>query len=186
VGVVASAARGSGRATAVAFAREGADVVGIDSRAPLDPSSGVRPATKDDLDETGRQVKAAGRRWLGPVLDQRDRPALHAAAARAEHEFGGVDILFANAEIQAFKPLLEMGDPDWRVQIDNNLTGTANAIRAFAPCVVTRGGGRSIVTASGLGRRGALNGSAYAASKRGQLRRLPIGSERRGPRRQRT
>jgi len=39
----------------------------------------------------------------------------------------------ANAGIQAFRPLLEMEDPDWHIQIDVNLTGTANGVRAFAP-----------------------------------------------------
>ena len=167
VAVVTGAARGIGRATAVAFASKGADVVGIDICAPVFPPSGVKPATKDDLDETGRQVEAFGVRWLGLLADQRDRPALNAAAVRAERDFGGIDILFANAGIQAFKPLLEMDDADWQVQIDNNLTGTANAIRAFAPCLVKRGGGRIIVTASTQGQRGMQNGSAYSASKWG-------------------
>ena len=41
--------------------------------------------------------------------------------------------MFANAGIQAFKPLLEMADADWHDQIDVNLTGTANTLRVFAP-----------------------------------------------------
>jgi NAD(P)-dependent dehydrogenase (short-subunit alcohol dehydrogenase family) len=52
-------------------------------------------------------IQAAGGRWLGVKLDQRSLPALRAAAVQAEREFGGIDILFANAGIQAFKPLLE-------------------------------------------------------------------------------
>jgi NAD(P)-dependent dehydrogenase (short-subunit alcohol dehydrogenase family) len=167
VAVVTGAARGIGRATAVAFAREGADVVGIDICAPVYPPSGVEPARKDELEETGRQVEAAGGRWRGLVLDQRDMPALRAAAARAEQEFHGIDVLFANAGIQAFKPLLDMVDADWQVQIDNNLTGTANAIRAFGPYLVKRGGGRIIVTSSTQGRHGMTNGAAYSASKWG-------------------
>ncbi len=167
VAVVTGAARGIGRATAVAFARAGADVVGIDICAPVYPPSGVKPASKAELDETGRRVEASGSRWLGLVLDQRDLPALRTAAARAEREFGGIDILFANAGIQAFRPLLEMDDADWQVHIDNNLTGTANAIRAFAPYLVKRGGGRIVVTASTQGRHGMKNGAAYSASKWG-------------------
>lgn len=167
VAVITGAARGIGRA--VAFAREGAAVVGIDICAPVYPPSGVKPATKEDLDETGRLVQAAGARWLSLILDQRDLPALRAAAVRAEHEFGGIDIVFANAAIQAFKPLLEMDDADWHVQIDNNLTGTANALRAFGPHLVKRGGGRIIVTASTQGQQGMLNGSAYSASKWGVI-----------------
>jgi NAD(P)-dependent dehydrogenase (short-subunit alcohol dehydrogenase family) len=92
---------------------------------------------------------------------------LRAAAARVDREFGGIDILFANAGIQAFRPRLEMDDADWQVQIENNLTGTANAIRAFGPSLVKRGGGRIIVTSSTQGRHGMKNGAAYSASKWG-------------------
>jgi SDR family mycofactocin-dependent oxidoreductase len=167
VAVVTGAARGIGRATAVAFAREGADLVGIDICAPVDPRSGVEPANPDDLKETGRLVEATGRRWLSVMLDQRDLPALCAAAAQAEREFGGIDILFANAGIQSFHPLLEMDDPDWHITIDVNLTGTANAVRAFAPYIVKRGGGRIILTSSTQGQHGTKYGAAYAASKWG-------------------
>ncbi|MHB9075746.1 MAG: mycofactocin-coupled SDR family oxidoreductase [Desulfobaccales bacterium] len=167
VAVVTGAARGIGRATAVAFAREGADLVGIDICAMVSLSSGVSPASPEELDETGRLVQAAGARWLSLTLDQRDLPALRNAAALAERQFGGIDILFANAGIQAFKPLLEMEDDDWHIQIDVNLTGTANAIRAFAPHLVKRGGGRIIVTSSTQGRHGTFNGAAYSASKWG-------------------
>ena len=154
-----------GRATAVAFAGEGADVVGIDICAAVDPRSGVAPSTPEDLEETGRLVAGASRRWLGIKVDQRDLPALRAAAAKAEQEFGGVDILFANAGIQSFHSLLEMEDADWNTTIDNNVTGTANAVRAFAPYIVKRGGGRIILTSSTQGRHGTLYGSAYSASK---------------------
>jgi SDR family mycofactocin-dependent oxidoreductase len=167
VAVVTGAARGIGRATAVAFARAGADLVGIDICAPVDPRSGVEPANSDDLKETGRLVEAAGRRWLSFMLDQRDLPALRAAAAEAQQELGGIDILFANAGIQSFHPLLEMEDPDWHISIDVNLTGTANAIRAFAPHIVNQGGGRIVVTSSTQGRHGTKYGAAYSASKWG-------------------
>jgi len=167
VAVVTGAARGIGRATAIAFAREGANIVGIDISAPVDVRSGVEAASPDELKETGQLVQAAGGRWLGIKLDQRNLPALRAAALEVEREFGGIDILFANAGIQAFKPLLEMEDEDWHTQIDVNLTGTANSIRAFAPHLVKRGGGRIIVSSSTQGRHGMKNGAAYSASKWG-------------------
>jgi NAD(P)-dependent dehydrogenase (short-subunit alcohol dehydrogenase family) len=119
------------------------------------------------LEETGRLIRAASRRWLGIKLDQRDLPALRAAAVRGEQEFGGIDILFANAGIQSFHPLLEMEDPDWHITIDVNLTGTANAVRAFAPYLVKRGGGRIILTSSTQGQHGTKYGAAYSASKWG-------------------
>ena len=167
VAVVTGAARGIGRATAVAFAREGADVTGLDICAVVDPRSGVEPSTPEDLEETGRLVRAAGHRWLGIKLDQRDLPALRAAAVRSEQEFGGIDILFANAGIQSFHPLLEMEDADWCITIDVNLTGTSNALRAFAPHMVKRGGGRIILTSSTQGQHGTKYGASYAASKWG-------------------
>jgi SDR family mycofactocin-dependent oxidoreductase len=167
VAVVTGAARGIGRATAVAFANEGADVLGLDICAPVDARSGVKPSTPEDLDETGRLVEATGSRWLSIKLDQRDLPALRSAALEAEQKFGGIDILFANAGIQSFHPLLEMEDPDWHITIDINLTGTANAVRAFAPHIVKRGGGRIILTSSTQGQHGTKYGAAYAASKWG-------------------
>jgi SDR family mycofactocin-dependent oxidoreductase len=167
VAVVTGAARGIGRAAAVAMAREGANIVGIDICAVVDPRSGVVPATPDDFRETGRLVEAAGPKWLGIVQDQRDLAGLRAAAARTAQELGGIDILFANAGIQAFQSLLEMDDANWHTQIDVNLTGTANAIRAFAPHIVKRGGGRIIVTTSTQGKHGTLHGAAYSASKWG-------------------
>jgi SDR family mycofactocin-dependent oxidoreductase len=167
VAVVTGAARGIGRAAAMAMARAGADIAGIDICAVVDPRSGVAPATPNDLRETGKLVEATGRSWLSIVCDQRDLAALRGAAETIVREFGGIDILFANAGIQAFQPLLEMDDANWHIQIDVNLTGTANAIRAFAPHIVNRGGGRIILTTSTQGRHGTLDGAAYSASKWG-------------------
>jgi SDR family mycofactocin-dependent oxidoreductase len=167
VAVVTGAARGIGRASAAALARAGADVVGIDIAGPVSSIMEAAKATPDELADTGRMVEAAGRRWLGLTADQRDIGALRDAADKIVQAFGGIDILYANAGIQAFKPLLEMEDADWHDQIDVNLTGTANAIRAFAPRIVARGGGRIIVTSSTQGQHGTLNGSAYSASKWG-------------------
>ena len=165
--IVTGAARGIGRATAVAFAREGADVMGIDIAGPVSSTLEVAPATPEDLAETRRMVEAAGTRWREARLDQRDLMALRAAAEDARAAFGRLDILFANAGIQTFKPILDWEGADWQDTIDVNLTGTCNAIRAVAPHLVKNGGGRIIVTSSTQGRHGTKFGAAYSASKWG-------------------
>ncbi len=167
VAVVTGAARGIGRASALAMAREGADIVGIDIGGPVSPTMDVKPAATPELEETGRLVREAGQEWLAITLDTRDLPALQRAAEQVRTEFGGMDILFANAAIQGFRSILEMQDADWHDQIDVNLTGTANTLRAFAPLLVARGAGRIIVTSSTQGRHGTKNGSAYSATKWG-------------------
>src|ERR1700743_1840583 len=80
VAIVTGAARGIGRAAAVAFAREGANVVGIDIAGPVSPILDVQPSTPQELEETGRLVEQAGTKWHQVRLDQRDLRALRAAA----------------------------------------------------------------------------------------------------------
>jgi NAD(P)-dependent dehydrogenase (short-subunit alcohol dehydrogenase family) len=169
VAVVTGAARGIGRAAAVALAGAGADVAGLDVAGPVSAILDFPPATPADLEKTGRAVQERGARWQSHTVDQRDLPALRAAAEAVEGEWGGIDVVFANAGIQAFRPLLEMTDPDWHDQIDVNLTGTANVLRAFAPALVRRGGGRVILTSSTQGQHGTKYGAAYSASKWGLI-----------------
>ena len=169
VAVVTGAARGIGRAAATALAAAGADIAGVDIAGPVSPTLDYAPASEEDRAETGRSVEALGRRWRACRLDQRDFGGLCDAPGRIEREFGRIDILFANAGIQAFKPILDMDDADWHDQIDVNLTGTANAIRAFGPALVRRGGGRMILTSSTQGRHGTKSGAAYSASKWGVI-----------------
>jgi NAD(P)-dependent dehydrogenase (short-subunit alcohol dehydrogenase family) len=169
IAVVTGAARGIGRAAAVALSRAGADVAGIDIAGKVSPILDFEPATVEDLSETGELVTAAGGRWIQHIADQRNIDDVRAASEAIVHQWGGADIIFANAGIQAFKPLLEMTDPDWYDQIDVNLNGTANVLRVFAPLLVSRGSGRIIITSSTQGQHGTKFGSAYSASKWGLI-----------------
>lgn len=103
-------------------------------------------------------MRAQGAQWYDA---RRDLGALRSAAERAYTTFGRLDILFVNAGIQSFKPILEWKDADWHDQIDVNLTGTCNAIRAVAPLLVKNGGGRIIVTSSTQGRHGTKYGADH-------------------------
>lgn len=165
VAIVTGAARGIGREVALAFAREGARVAGLDVAQGVSPIQRYDTSTLGDLEETGRQVEALGARWVTLDADIRDLGALRGAAKQLQDAFGRLDIVAAVAGIQSFKPLLEMEDADWDDQIAVNLTGTAKTLRAFAPMLGE--GGRVIVTSSTQGRHGTKNGSAYSASKYG-------------------
>jgi NADP-dependent 3-hydroxy acid dehydrogenase YdfG len=169
VAVVTGAARGIGRAIAVEFAANGADVVAIDIAGPVSTASNAQPATPAELEETVRQIRAYGRRARAIKADIRNLGALRRAATAIESEFGKIDIVVANAAIQRWKPLLEMEDADWVDVIDNNLNGTANTIRAFAPKMVPRRHGRIIVVSSMQGRHGTKDAASYSASKWGIL-----------------
>jgi NAD(P)-dependent dehydrogenase (short-subunit alcohol dehydrogenase family) len=170
VAVVTGAARGIGRAIAVEFAANGADVIALDIAGPVSPAaSDAAPATPADLEETVRQIKTYGRRTEAIRADIRDITALRAAAERVSASYGKIDIVVADAAIQRWKPLLEMQDAEWRDVIDNNLNGTANTIRAFAPKMVERRHGRIIVLSSMQGKHGTKDASSYSASKWGIL-----------------
>lgn len=167
--VITGAARGIGRAIAIALASVGTDIVGIDVCAVVDTRSGVTPSSPADLEETGRLVQERGVRWHPVILDQRDLPALRKAAAEISVSLGQIDVLVANAGIQQFHPLMELEDADWNITIDTNLTGTANVLRAFGPQMVKRSSGRIIITTSTQGQHGTLHGAAYSASKWGLI-----------------
>lgn len=169
VAVVTGAARGIGRAAAIGLAQGGAAVAGIDICAPVSSILDYAAATRSDLAETGRLVEEAGSRWSEHIADQRRIDEVREAAEQIRSEHGGADIVFANAGIQAFAPLLEMTDADWHDQLDVNLDGTANVLRVFAPMLVERGGGRIILTSSTQGQHGTKDGAAYSASKWGMF-----------------
>jgi NAD(P)-dependent dehydrogenase (short-subunit alcohol dehydrogenase family) len=133
VAVVTGAARGIGRAIAVEMAANGADVIAVDIAGPVSTASDAIPATPEELDETVRQIQAYGRRGEAVRADIRDIAALRHVADHVEREYGKIDVVVADAAIQGWKPLLEMQDSDWRDVIENNLNGTANTVRAFAP-----------------------------------------------------
>ena len=165
VAIVTGAARGIGRAIAVEFAANGADVVVIDIAGPISPTADAIPATETELSETAAAIRLYGRRAMAFKADIRDIAALRQIADEVERTFGKIDIVVANAAIQGWKPLMEMADADWHDQIENNLNGTANTVRAFGPKMVARKKGRFILLASMQGRMGTKDGAAYSASK---------------------
>ena len=104
VAFITGAARGQGRAHAVRLAEEGADIVAVDVCAQMD-SVPYGLATPDDLAETVKLVEEQDRRILARQVDVRDLSGLQALADEAVAEFGGIDIVVANAGIGSFAPV---------------------------------------------------------------------------------
>lgn len=167
--LVIGAARGIERAICGALAAAGAEVMGLDICAAAAPNLEYPAATQEQLAETGKLVEQQKRKWIGMKADIRDLSALRNAVDRGVKEFGKIDIAVANAAIQIYGSLAEMTDDDWKNVIDVNLTGTANTLRAVLPNMLQRKFGRIVIIASGQGRHGFKNGSAYSASKWGVI-----------------
>lgn len=135
---------GIGRATALAFAREGARVIATD----------IDPAALDALKRDG--IAATYR------LDVRDTAAVNALAK----EVGAVDILFNAAGFVAHGTVLECSEGDWDFSFDLNVKSMHRTISAFLPGMLAKGGGSIVNIASAAGApRGVINRYVYGATK---------------------
>jgi (+)-trans-carveol dehydrogenase len=167
VAFVTGAARGQGRSHAVRMAEEGADIIAIDLCAQV-PSVPYPLATSQDLAETARQVEALDRRIIALQVDVRDYEALKAAVDNGVAEFGGLDIVAANAGVASSRKADKLSEQSWRDVIDINLTGVWHTAKAAIPHLRAGGrGGSIILTSSTGGLRGLANMAHYASAKHG-------------------
>lgn len=164
---ITGAARGMGRAHAVACAREGADLLICDIGKPL-PSVEYDLATPADLAESARLVEAEGRSALALAVDVRSESQLVRWVERGLDAFGRIDVLVANAGITGYAPAHELSETTWNETIDVNLKGAWLSAKAVIPHMIERGDGGSIVfISSGLGLKGMAEAAHYAAAKHG-------------------
>ena len=153
VAFVTGAASGIGRATAVAFAAEGARV------AILDRTEAALRATADAIRETGGDV-------LVIAGDVSQPQQVEAAVGRVVATFGRLDIAFNNAGVEnRAAPVAEIDLEEWDRILDINLRGTFVCMKHELAQMVRQGGGVIVNTSSGAGIRGVAGGASYAASK---------------------
>ncbi|MXP24242.1 mycofactocin-coupled SDR family oxidoreductase [Gordonia sp. HNM0687] len=169
VAFITGAARGQGRSHAVRLAAEGADIIAVDI---CENISTVTPfyelATEADLEETARLVEKEGRRIVARKADVRDRDALQEAFDAGAAEFGGVDIVVANAGIASYGKSWELTRQQWDDMIAVNLTGVYNTAVVAIPTMIEAGRGGSIMfTASIGGFKGIQQVGHYVAAKHG-------------------
>jgi len=166
VAFITGAARGQGRSHAVSLARQGADIVASDICQQI-KTVPYPMGTKVDLEETARLVEATGRRVIAEQVDVRDVGEQRHLFERAVDEFGRVDVVVANAgTVNGIAPVWEITDQQFRDQLDVNLFGVWNTIRAAVPFMLEQSlGGSIIAIASVAGIASELNVGHYAASK---------------------
>lgn len=166
VALVTGAARGIGRAQAVRFAQEGADIVALDVCDPIDTVL-IPPSTPAELDTTAALVSEAGGRVHTEIVDVRDLAAMQAATGRGAERLGGLDVVCATAGITSRGMAVELDENAWRTMLDVNLTGVWHTCRAGAPHLIARGAGAMILTSSIAGLRGLVGVAHYTAAKHG-------------------
>lgn len=170
VAFVTGAARGQGRAHALRLAEEGADIIGIDSVAPIETVSYDMP-TVADLESLQAEVEAMDRRVVTAAVDVRDANAMGTIVSDGADALGGLDVIVANAGIVGpVRKAWEYSDAEWQAVIDVNLTGVWQTVRASVPGMIERRTKGSIIfIASVGGLMGAPNVSNYIAAKHGVI-----------------
>jgi SDR family mycofactocin-dependent oxidoreductase len=166
VAVVTGAAHGQGRAAALALAREGVNIAGIDVAKQL-AYPGYALGDADALESLAGEVRAFGVQCKTFAADVRDDTAIANAVAATAASLGRIDILFNNAGICAYGLAHELTENAWDAMIDINLKGAWIVARHVIPHMIARKSGVIINNSSVAGLRGMGRLSHYAASKWG-------------------
>jgi NAD(P)-dependent dehydrogenase (short-subunit alcohol dehydrogenase family) len=175
VALVTGAARGIGRAIALALAADGADVVVADLHPePFEgePYYRLRRRVSGPEEEvpTAAAIVALGRRSLALAVDVADPAAVAESVTKATKEIGPIDVLVNNAGIVNNIATIEQMTPEaWSHEVAVNLNGMFHTVRSAVPPMAKRGWGRVINVASIGAEQPALGQPAYTASKAGGI-----------------
>ena len=152
---VTGGGRGIGRAIALRFAREGAQVA-------------VAARSSPELDAVVEEIDAAGGKGLAAQMNLRDHGSIEAAVFRAGDFFGGrMDLLVNNAGVFAVQDLADIDPPEWERMLEVNLTGPFLVTRECLPQLQESERGQIVNIASSAARKGFAGNTAYCASKYG-------------------
>jgi NAD(P)-dependent dehydrogenase (short-subunit alcohol dehydrogenase family) len=154
VALVTGASSGLGRATALALAHAGADVV-------------LLARSADDLQQVVTELTASGSRVLAFPADVAHEDDVVNAVRRTIETFGHIDILVNAAGIDVPGPIVQLATSDWDYVLDVNLRAPYLLAKAVFPSMSQARRGTIINISSVAGKRGWANASAYCAAKFG-------------------
>jgi len=157
VAIVTGGNTGIGRAVALAYADEGADV------------AVAWIAREADAKTLGDEIEAKGRRFLAVRTDVTRETDVRAMVRAVRERFGRIDVLVNNAGIQRAQPITEMTVEDWDRMIAVHMRGAFLCCREIAPVMIEQRSGRIIILTSQLAYIGRPRYTAYSAAKGGLL-----------------
>ena len=152
VALITGAGRGIGRATALAFAKEGIHV-------------GLVGRTLENLQQVAEEIKQFDVKVAFAAADVADLDSITSAVESIRGELGSIDILVNNAGISKFGSFMDLTPEEWTNIIDVNVKGVYYTTRAVLPEMIERNTGDIINISSTAGQKGAPITSAYSASK---------------------
>ena len=152
VAIVTGAGRGIGRAIAIAYAAEGANVV-------------IAARSEDQLNEVADEISANGGNVLVVPTDLRNRTEVENLVQKTMESFQQIDILVNNAGINPRGLFLDTTDEEWDEVWKINVMGVVHCCRAVLPIMKQQKSGNIINIGSGMGQVGHANLSIYCASK---------------------
>ena len=155
--LVTGAARGIGKAIALKFASEGANIAFTDIR------------IDENAEQTVKEIEALGVKCKGYASDASNFEETAKVVAEVKNDFGSIDVLVNNAGITKDGLMLRMTEEQWDKVINVNLKSAFNFIHATLPVMVRQKSGSIINMASVVGVHGNAGQSNYSASKAGMI-----------------
>ncbi len=162
--IVTGASRGIGKAIAIGFAKEGADVV-VAARTDVQKD----PKLPGTIHETAEAVRALGRRAVAVKMDVSNEEDVERTVKQTIEELGRVDVMVHNAAVAYWKKLWEIPTKVWDRVINVNLRGAYLCARAVLPYMIEQRSGSIInLSSPGANLGGDIQGGmAYSSSKAG-------------------
>ena len=168
--VITGAGRGIGRATATAFADQGARLLLWDICEAI-PECPYPLATREQLEETAELCRARGAQVVTSVVDVRKTDEIESAVTQGQSELGPIDVLVNNAGLvgPAGVPAHELSEGEWAVVVDVDLNGVWRCSRAVLPGMVSRRNGVIVNISSTAGLVAFPHFANYVAAKHGVI-----------------